>query len=183
MGQARCSNNLARLLLDDGQLDLAEDAASRTIGLIPEKGNEYLVSQSNRLLGDMYHSKEEKEKAIHRFQKALEIASRFDRQEQLCWIHHSLANLFLDGRDFEDAQTHVEKAKLHTAESRYKLGRVMLLQATIWYRQSWLEEATAEALGALEIFEKLGATEVEICRDLLRMIDKAVKSKSSGSQR
>ena len=84
MGQARCSNNLARLLLNDGQLDLAEDAASRTIGLIPEKGNEYLVSQSNRLLGDMYHSKGEKEKAIHRFQKALEIASRFDRQEQLC---------------------------------------------------------------------------------------------------
>ena len=35
-GQARCLTDLARLLFDDKQLDAAENAASRAIGLVPE---------------------------------------------------------------------------------------------------------------------------------------------------
>ena len=173
MGQAWCLNYLTRLLLDNGQLTAAEEVAFRTINLLPEKGNEYLVCQSHRFLGNIYRSKKEKEKAIHHLKTSLEIASRFDWHDQLYWIHHSLASLFLSERDFDDALVHVEQAKLHVAESPYKLGRAAEMQALICYRQGRLETATSEALGAMEIFEKLGATkDAGRCRNLLQKTKK-----------
>ena len=183
-GQAWCSVNLAQLLLDDGQLDSARDAASRTIDLIPEKSNEFLVCRSNRTLGDVHRLKREKERALHHFNIVLEIASSFDWRDQLFWTQYSLAFLYLDEREFDDAQTHVEQAKPHATEDRYKLGRAMDLQALIWYRQHRFEEAKLEALGALEIFEKLGAANDAVsCRDTLRKTEEAIESQSTGSQR
>ena len=183
-GQARCSNHLARLLLGDNQLDSAEDAASHTIDLIPEQGNEYLVCQSHRILGEIHGTKGETEKAIHHFKTALEIASRFDWQDQLFWIHYVLASLFLDAHNYNDAHAHVEQAKSHTAENRYNLGRAMDMQAKIWYRQRRLEETIPEVLGALKIFEKLGAAkEAGRCRDLLRKTEEAMKNQSASFQR
>jgi hypothetical protein len=51
MGQADCSNRLAHLLLEDNQLDAAEDAASRSIDFIPENGNKLVLCQSIVPLG------------------------------------------------------------------------------------------------------------------------------------
>ena len=54
----------------------------------------------------------------------------------------------------------------------YFLGRVMELQARIWYEQGKLEEAKSGTLDAIRVFEKLGAAEdVEGCRILLRDIE------------
>ena len=168
-GQAWCSSYLVRLLLADNQLDLAEDVALRTIDLLPGKGNEYLVGQTHRFLGNVYRSKREREKAIYHFKTALEIASRFDWENELFWLHYSLASLFLSENDFDDAHIHAKQAKSHAAESQYNLGRAMEIQAMIWDRQGMLENATFETSGAIEIFERLGATkEVEHCRNLLR---------------
>lgn len=179
--QAWCLNYLARLLLDYNQLDSAQDAATRAIDLVPKEGNEYLVCQTHRFLGDIYHYQGEKEKAVHHLKTALDIASLFDWQNQLFWIHHVLAHLFLDECSFDDAHAHIAQAKSHVAESQYKLGRAMEAQARIWFQQRRLNDATSEALGAIEIFEKLGATEDERrCRFLLY---EQMKSKSTRSRR
>ena len=52
-GQARCSMDLARLLYSGNQLDVAEEAASRAISLFSEEGQQHLVCESHRILGDM----------------------------------------------------------------------------------------------------------------------------------
>jgi tetratricopeptide (TPR) repeat protein len=177
MEKARCFNILARLLLDDGQLDSAEDAAFRTIGLIPEKDNEYIHCQSHRNLGNTYRSKGDKGKAIHHFKTALKLASPFDWQDQLFWIHYSLAFLFRDEHEYSDARAHVEQAKSHAAENHYNLGRAMEMQALIWHRQRRFEDTKLEALGALEMFEKLGAArEAKRCRDFLQVVEEGMKA-------
>ena len=177
MGQARCWVELAQLLLDDGQLDSAKDAAFHTIDLTPEEGGQYVVCRSHRILGYVYELKGEKEQAIHHLQTSLEIASRFDWQGQLFWIHLALVNLFIKDRDFNGAQTHVEQAKSYVAESRYNLGRAVQTQADIWYRQGRFNDAESEASVALEIYEALGAADdAKSCRGLLRKVEDAVKS-------
>jgi tetratricopeptide (TPR) repeat protein len=171
MGQARCSNELARLLWADNQLDTARDTASRTIDLIPAKGDEFLVCQSHLILGNIHRSKKEREKSVHHFKTALGIASRFDWKDELFWIHYDLAFLFLDEANFNDAQAHAEQAKSYTAENRYNLGRAMEVQARIFYRQRRNEDTKSEVLRALEIFEKLGAAkDVEACKQILSLV-------------
>ena len=182
LAQAVCLNYLARLLLADDQLDAAKDAASRAIDLIPEKSNDYLVCQTNRFLGDIYDSKKEKKKAIHHFNTALEIASRFEWNIELFWIHYLLARLFLEERNFDDAHAHVKKSKSYTTETPYELGRAMKLQAEIWYQQDRLENTTLEILGAIEIFEKLGAAEdAGVSKDFLRKVEAERESQSTDS--
>ena len=182
LAQAVCLNYLARLLLADDQLDVAKDAASRAIDLIPEKGNDYLVCQTNRCLGDIYYSKKEKKKAIHHFNTALEIASRFEWNIELFWIHYLLARLFLEERNFDDAHAHVKKSKSYTTETPYELGRAMKLQAEIWYEEDSLENTTLEILGAIEIFEKLGAAEdAGVSKDFLRKVEAERESQSTDS--
>jgi len=173
VGQAQCLGHLGWLFYSNNQLDAAEEAASRMIGLIPEKGQEFLVCDSHRLLGNICQSKGETKKAVHHFELALEIASPFNRHDILFWVHYELAILFRNEGRFDDAQAHVEHAKSHAVDSAYNLGRAMELQARVWYRQSKLEEARSEALRAADVYEKLGAAkDVEDCRKLLRDIEK-----------
>ena len=45
-------------------------------------------------------------------------------------------------------------------------------QAELWYRQDRLEEARSEALGAAEVYDKLGATkDLKKCSGLLQQIE------------
>ena len=179
--QAYSLIQLACLLCEDNQLDAAEDAAFLAVQLLPEKGREFLVCRSHRILGDIYDSKGEKEKAIHHFEVALGIASRFNWNGQIFWIHRSLAQLFCDEDKFADAHTHIEQAKCHAnATGEYFLGYLVQLQAEVYYRQDKLEEATSEALCALEIYEKFGALGmVEECRALLKRIKRTAKSRDT----
>jgi len=167
--QAYCLKVLAWLLWEDKQLDAAGEAASRSINLLPDKGERFSVCESHHLLGNIYRSKGEREKAISHFEVALGIASSFNWHGQLFWIHHSLAQLFLGEDRFDDAHTHIEQAKSHTANNTYYLGRAMELQARVWYKQRRLEEARSEALRAADVYEKLGAAQdLKSCRRLLR---------------
>jgi len=169
--QGQCLTVLAGLLCIDGQLDAAEEAASRAIGLFPEKGEEYRVCRSHNILGYIYRFKGEREKAIHHYEVALRIAPPFDWHNQLFWVHYGLAWLFLDEARFDDAQTHIERAKAHTVNSVRNLGYAMEEQARIWCKQHRLKEARSEALRAADIYEKLGlAKYVEDCGTLLRDI-------------
>ena len=175
--QARCLKDLASLLRSDKQLDAAEEAASRAIGLIPEKCNQYLFCESHRILGDIYRSKGETDKAIHHFEVALGTASTLNWHDVLFWVQCSLVGLFQDEGKFDDANAHVQRAKLHTVNSPYHLGRAMELQAVVWYEQCRFEEARSELLSATDIYKKLGdARGLERCRELLKDIQKGLNS-------
>ncbi|KAF9783184.1 hypothetical protein BJ322DRAFT_1110070 [Thelephora terrestris] len=179
INQVQCLKQLAWLLRDDEQLDGAENAASRAIDLIPEKGQEYLLCESHRVLGNIYRDKGEKEKALDQFKTALRIASRFNWQDSLFWIHYSMAELFSSKGEFGTANTHVQQAKSHAVDDAYNLGCAIELQARLRLRQHRLEEARSEVLAALEIYERLGAAkDVGDCRELLQEIEQAIESQS-----
>jgi tetratricopeptide (TPR) repeat protein len=175
----KSSCDLAWLLFGDGQLDAAEEAALHAIDLLPKKGRESRVCESHRVLGHVYCSKGDKEKAAHHYQVALGIASPFHWHTQLFWIHHALAVLYSREDEFDEAHLHIERAKSHTADHTYEMGRGMELQAEIWYQQHRLEESRSEALRAIETYERLGAAHsLEPCRTLLQNIEQAMENKS-----
>ena len=167
--QGNCLVALACALNWDNQFDAAEEAASRAIQLLPEKGEEYTVCQSHRILGDVHSRKAEREKAIHHFETAFRIASSFNWNEQLFWIHYRLAELFCNERGFDNAHVQIQQAKLHAVDNAYNLARAVELQARVYFRQCRFEDATSEGLRALEIYEKLGnLSDAKDCRDLLQ---------------
>ena len=171
---------LAGLFHDNNQLEAAEEAASRAIQLLPEKGQEFLACRSHRLLGDIYHSKGEREKAIHHFKATLGIAPCFGWNSELFWAYHSLAVLFLGEDKFDESHAHIEQAKSYAVNDGCYLGRAVALQACVYHRQRRLEEATSEAQRALEIYEKLGdAGGVDSCRALLQYIGQATEDRDT----
>ena len=174
-GQPQCWNQLAWLLFDDKQLDAAEDAASHAMDFTTEKGQEVLVCQLHRILGMIHQFKGEKEKAMHHFKAALGIASPPNWGNELFWIHLSLAELFGNEDELDDANTHIEQAKSHALRDEYKLGRAMYLQANVWCLELRLEDAKSEVLRALESYEKCGAVhDAGVYRDFLQLIERAM---------
>jgi tetratricopeptide (TPR) repeat protein len=175
--QADSLISLAYALYDDGQLDAAEEAASRATDLLPEEGEQFQLCQGHRILGNIYKSKGDTEKAVYHFEVALEIASSLNMVDQLFWIHYALANLVFGQGRFDDAHAHIEHAKSHAINNAYHLGRAMELQADFWYRQRMLEKAKFEASRAADVYEKLGAAQdLGNCRELLRWIDEEMNS-------
>jgi tetratricopeptide (TPR) repeat protein len=171
LGQARSLQNLAWLLYDDEQLDAAEEAASRSITLLPDS-EQFMVCQGHRILGNICRSKGETEKAINHLETALGTASSFNWSNEMFWIFFSLAELFREHSRFDEANVHVERAKSHTGSDAYVLGRATELQARIWYEQGRFEEAKSEALCAADVYGKIGAAkDVEDCRVLLQDIE------------
>jgi tetratricopeptide (TPR) repeat protein len=173
--QAACLAHLGHLFVDYNQLDAAEEAIMRSINLLG-KGQEYRLCDCHRILGSLFYSKREREKAIHHYNIALGIAGEFDWHDLLFWIHDSLAKLFRDEGEFDDAHTHIKQAKEYALDNKYCLGRAMDTQARIWHRQSRHEEAVSEVMCAIEIFEKLGAVkEIAFSRTLLHRIEESMK--------
>ena len=92
-----------------------------------------------------------------------------------------MAQLFCSKDEFDNANIHIEQAKLHAAENPYKLGRATETQTSIWYTQCRPEEARSEVLRALEIYKGLGAAkDAWDCRELFRKIEGAKERQSSG---
>ena len=171
IGQAHYSIDLAWLLHSDNQLDAAEEAAFRAIDLLPEEGEQFRVCESHRILGEIYQSKGETEKAIHHYEAAIGIASSFDWYDNLFWAHYRLAGLFRDEGRLDDAQAHVEHTRSYTADNPYYLGYSMEEQAWVWFEQCRFEEARSEALRAANVYEKFGATKrTEECRTIIQRI-------------
>ena len=169
--QAECLVGLALLFREDEQLDAAEEAALRAIDFIGEEGDRLQLCDSHRVLGEIYGSKGEIEKAISRMETALEIATPFNWHDTLFWVHFCLAELFRKEGRFQEAQTHAEHAKPYMVNNVYHLARAMRLQANIWYGGCRFEDARSEALHAVNAFEKLeAAKDVKLCRELLQEI-------------
>ena len=109
--QAECLGKLALLLREDKQLEAAEEAASRAINLIPEKGQELLLCESHRILGDIYQSKGKREEAMSHFSMALKIALPFDWDCAIFWAHYSMAEFFRNEDSFRVAASYIESTK------------------------------------------------------------------------
>ena len=172
VGQAECLISLAWALRGDNQLDAAEEAATRAIELLSEKGEQLYVCRGRRALGDVYYSKGDTEKAIHNFEVAFGIASPFNWHAELFWIHSYLARLYSGQGRFDDAHPHIQGAKSHAVNDPYLLASASWLQAGCCYKRRVFGEAKSEALRALDAFEKLGAMrDVEGIRQLLQQID------------
>jgi tetratricopeptide (TPR) repeat protein len=170
--QARCLIDLAYVFLDDKQLDAAEEAASQAIGLLPEKGEQFRVCNCHLILGKIHSSKGDTEKAVYHLEVSLGIALSLNLDIMLFWVNYTLADLFSGKGRFDDAQTHIERAKSYAINNAYNLGNAMELQANCWYRQWMFGKARPEALRAADAFEKLGAAQdLERCRKLLRAMD------------
>ena len=175
-GQGISLQRLAQLLFEDNQLDAAKEAASRAIDLFSSQDDQFGVCKCHRALGNICCSKGETEAAAIHFEAALEIASSFGWHGQHFWTLYSLADLFSSQGRFDDARAHIQRAKPHTVNDGYLLGRAIEKQAQLWYREGRLEEAKSEALDAVSAYEKLGATKyVEGCRELLRKIEAGMK--------
>ena len=163
---------LASLLHSDGQLDGAEEAGSRAIYLLPEKGEELWACQAHRVLSGIYRRRGETEEAIRHLEIALGIASSLNTVEQLFWVNFALAEMFSEQGKFDEAHTHIERARSYVVNNAYFLACASLLQAWLWHAQSMFGEAKSEGLGALDMFEKLGAVnDAEFARRLLRKLD------------
>jgi tetratricopeptide (TPR) repeat protein len=170
VGQAACLQRLAFMLCEDKQLAAAEEAAFRSINLLPDT-ERVLVCQGLRALSSIYHSKGETEKAINHFEKALGIADSFNLRAEQFWAHYSLAAVLRDQCRFSKAHAHIEHAKSHAVNDAYRLGNTMELQARNWYKQGKLNEAESVVLCPVGVFEKLGAAMgVEKCRIFLRRV-------------
>ena len=177
LGQARSLQELGRLLWFNKELDAAEEATSRSINLLPDSREKFVVCQGHYILGDICRSKGETENAIAHFKEALGIASSFNWHGQQFWILYSMARLFCDQGRFDDAHTHIGHAKLHAVNDPYDLGSAMELQARVWNKQGRFEEAKSQALCAVGVFEKLGAVKkLEDCRKFLQDIERKTKT-------
>ena len=173
-GRARSLHELAWLFYDDQQFDVAENAASQLIDLLPL--DQHLVCQCHRLLGEIHSSIGEIEKAVDHFKTALGIAFSFGWYYEEFWSHCGLAGLFSGQGRFDDSHTHVEHARSHAVNDTYLVGRVMHLKAVVWYRQRKLREAKSEVLCAANTFEKVGAMiDLEGCRDFLCDIEEEME--------
>ena len=174
-GQARSWGELAWLLYGSKQFNAAEEATLRVINLLSDKDDEFPVCQSYRLLGNIYRSRGETEKAIEHFETALKIASSFNWHDQLCAVHYSLASLFFAETRLDDAHVHLEHAKSHAVNDPHRLGWALELQARVWYDEGRFEEAKSGVLRAVDVYEKIGAAkDVEDCRGILRDIEEAI---------
>ena len=159
------------------QLAAAEEAASQAIDLLQGKGEGFVVSGCHHVLNMVYDSKGEKEKAINHAKAALKLASSFNSPNLMFWNHLILATSSHQEGRFDDANVHIECAKSYTVGSLYNQGHAMEMQAKTWYQQDRLEEAKSEALGAIDAFEEIGATQKEQqCREILRMIETKIDS-------
>ena len=179
--QVACLIALAQVLWDNGQLDEAEEAITRAINLL-NNGPEFSLCQAHRILGNIYRVRGDTEKAIHHYNIAIGIASKFNWTDQLFWIQYNLTVVYCNEHDFDNATTHIQQAKEHALGDEYQLGRAMELQAQIWYKQKRFEDGVSEASCAIKIYEKLGAAlDLNDCRDLLQNIERARKgSPTSG---
>ena len=167
--RAHTLRTLAYLLYDKQQLDAAEEAASRSMHLLPL--DQYLVCQCHRLFGEVHSFRRDTDRAVNHFETALRTASSFGWHDEQFWGNFCLAELYSNQGRFDDSHAHVERAKLHTTNNAYYMGRAMELHAVIWYGQGRFGEARLEALCAANAYEKVEATEdLERCRTLLRLL-------------
>ena len=172
--QAQALTQLGQAFYYNKQLDRAEEAILQAIDLLSGRDEKLRLCNCHRLLGKTYGSKNDPGKSIRHFETALGIASSINALNALFWIHFDLAFLSFNKARLDDANTHIQHAKLHADNNHnsYALARAMALQAGVWHRQCRFQEAESEGLRAVDALGKVGAeVDVERVKQLLLQID------------
>ena len=159
MRQAQCLSFLALSFLRNGQVNTAEETASRAITLLSEDRKQIITLLCHQVLGSIYYIKDDREKAITHFGVSLGIASSHNWHSEACWILDPLVRVFVEAGRFDDANVRLEQVKLHAVNDANGLALVIALQAYILQHQCRFGEAEPEALRAVEAYEKIGAIE------------------------
>ena len=128
---ASCLIRLAFPLVEEKQVDAAEEAASNAIDLIPSEGDQFAVCGCHRIFGNICRSKGEVEKATDHYNINPGVAS-FEWHVELYWAYYALAEVFRDQDRFNEAHSHLEHAKSHAMNDVYQMGRVAELHAKVW---------------------------------------------------
>ena len=177
--QAYCLTRLTLLLRRDGQLDAAEEAISRAI--ILAENNQFILHQCHYLLGRIHHSKGHKEKAVENLEISLGIASSRDWHHDAFSSHKDLVEIYCEMGRFDDANSHFERARLHTANDALDSARLIALQGVIWFYQGRLGEAKFQFSRAVDAFEELGAAhDAEECRNIRAVLERLNTPNESG---
>ena len=146
---------LALLLVEDGQVDAAEEAASRAIN-ISENPTQFHVCQQHYLLAHICNSRGDADAAISHFKAALGTTDYPMGYNMQSTILISLVTLCFERDSFDDAQVHLDRLKSHVANNPYGLGRAMLLQCYNWSLQGRLGEAKSEVSRIIDTYEGTG---------------------------
>ena len=174
--QAHCLSRLAQLLRQDGQLDAAEEAVSRAITLADN--NQFLLNQCHHFLGGVYRSKGNKEKYIEHLEISLRIASSHNWHQDAFWSLKGLVEVFCEMGRIDDANSHLEQARSHTANNALDSAYLIAVQALIWSYQGRLEEAVFQYSRAIDALEELGATrDAEVYRNYIGIIRRRLASR------
>jgi tetratricopeptide (TPR) repeat protein len=173
--QAASLGLLGQIFVDDDQLKAAAEATVHSINLLG-KGQEYQLCVSHRILGTIFLSNREREKAARHYNISLRIAEAFGWPDMLFWSHYALELMFRSKDELDDAHAQIKRAKEHAGNNKYLLGRAMEEHARIWYRQGRHEEAASEVMCAIEIYGKLEAAgDLERSGTLLQQIKQSMK--------
>ena len=173
--QAHCLTRLALLLHEDGQLDAAEEAISRAITLA--ESDQFLLNQCHDFLGRVHRSRGNKEKAVEHFEISLRIASSHNWHHDAFLSHKGLVEVFCEMGRFDDANSHLERARSHTTHNALDSAYLIATQAFIWGGQGRLEDAVFQYSRAIDALEELGATrDAEVYRKNIGVIRRRLAS-------
>ena len=172
VGQVDSLQCLALLFAEGGQVDAAEETASRAINLVPDNPRPQ-ICEHHQVLGHICRSRGEMGAATSHFERALAIASSLNLWGVQAVVLHCLVRLLLEEGDFDGAQVYLDRLKTHMAGDSFNLDLVMLLQACAWYQRGKLGEAKLEFSRILCVYEKIGisADLLGSCRDIVRVIE------------
>ena len=183
VSMAQSLHSYTLVLVADGRLEDAEMAASQAVNLHQITGDQFGVCRSLCVLGKVCWSKGETEDARGHFEEALEIASPSGWHDQLSSVHHALAWVFFEEGNLDDAHIHIERAKVHALNDKYKLGHAMEARAWFWCTQRKFEDAKSEALSSIDVFKRFGISPaLERCEGLLGKIQWVVNSRGASSE-
>ena len=167
--QAAVLLDLALLLVQDDQVNAAEEAASRAISL-SDKPKQRHVCIHHHILAHICQSRGEKEMAINHLNTAFRIAVSLNLWDEQAKILVCLVKLLHEAERFDDAQVHLEYLKSQAGSDPFNLGYAMVTQAHVWFHAGRFEEAKAEVLRATDVFEKIGVSvgSVAPCKTFLQ---------------
>ena len=167
-----CHVWLSSLFRRADRLGDADECETRAIGLIDAlmpTANPTLCAVLHTCLSRIYSGRGETEKANSHSEAALgKSTNRGNRFSSHC----TMAARYVAGGRFDEAEAHVEHARLLAANGSSEVGEVMFLRARLLRGQEKFEEARSEALCALDALEKFGGDKAERVKDLLQTIDK-----------